>query len=110
MNTTMSFQSTASRALRRTPLSAAIAMSLLLVACGQRSDAPKASGPRAEASAAAEAALLVRIDPAMASRFTVAPAEMADLVPFKVKLKMFCQRSEDALFVIVMTAKPTLTI
>ncbi len=83
MNTTMSLHSTASRALRCTPLAAAIAMSLLLAACGQKSDAPKASGPRAEASAAAEAALLVRIDPTMASRFTVAPAEMADLVPFK---------------------------
>lgn len=83
MNTTMSLHPTASRTLRRTPLAAAIAMSLLLVACGQKSDAPKASGPRAEASAPAEAAQLVRIDPAMASRFTVAPAEMADLVPYK---------------------------
>ncbi|MFM8575227.1 MAG: efflux RND transporter periplasmic adaptor subunit, partial [Limnohabitans sp.] len=83
MNTTPSLPSTAFRTLHRTPLAVAIAMSLLLVACGQKTDAPKASSPRADASAAAEAAQQVRIDPGMASRFTVAPAEMADLVPFK---------------------------
>ncbi len=83
MNTTPSLPSTAFRTLHRTPLAVAIAMSLLLVACGQKTDASKASGPRPAASAAAEAAQQVRIDPGMASRFTVAPAEMADLVPFK---------------------------
>lgn len=83
MNTTMSLHSEASRTLRSTPLAAAIAVSLLLAACGEKSDAPKAAGPRAEASAAAEAAQQVRIDPAMSSRFIVAPAAMAELVPFK---------------------------
>ena len=83
MKTTMTLPTEVSRTLRRTPLAAAMAVSLLLAACGQKSDAPKAAGPQAEASAAAEAALQVRIDPAMAGRFQVAPVAMADLVPFK---------------------------
>ncbi len=83
MNTHLSLHPTAARTLRRTALATALALSLLLVACGQKSDASKVAGPRADASSAAEAAQLVRIEPAMASRFTVAPAELADLVPFK---------------------------
>lgn len=79
----MSFLFTASRALRCSPVAAAMALTLLLTACGQKQEKPKAAGPRAEASAAADAMQQVSIDPVMASRFTVAPVAMADLVPFK---------------------------
>ncbi|TXI71945.1 MAG: efflux RND transporter periplasmic adaptor subunit [Limnohabitans sp.] len=85
MNTTMHSPSKAFPVLRCKPVWGAIAVALLLAACGQKSDAPGVAPPRAEASAAAaaEAAQQIRIEPAMAGRFEVADAAMADLVPLQ---------------------------
>lgn len=83
MSTTMTFYCKAPSVMRCAPVAAAVAVALLLTACGQKSDAPRAAAPSPEASAAAETAQQIRIDPAMASRFQVAAAAMADLVPFQ---------------------------
>ncbi len=77
----MPFYDIAPSVLRCAPVAAAVAAALLLSACGQKSDASRAAAPSPEASAAAEAAQQIRIDAAMASRFQVAAAAMADLVP-----------------------------
>ena len=53
MNTTMHSPSKAFPVLRCKPVWGAIAVALLLAACGQKSDAPGVAPPRAEASAAA---------------------------------------------------------
>lgn len=83
MNTTMHQSSPTSRHLRLTPVLGAVAVAVLLVACGKKSDAPAASAPAAQASAPASTDQQVRIEPAMAGRFEIAEAGMVDLAPFQ---------------------------
>jgi len=83
MNTTMHQSSPTSRHLRLTPVLGTVAVAVLLVACGKKSDAPAASAPAAQASAPASTDQQVRIEPAMAGRFEIAEAGMVDLAPFQ---------------------------
>ena len=83
MNTTMHQASPTSRPWRLTPVLGAVAVAVLLVACGKKSDAPKASAPVAQASAPASTDQQVRIEPAMAGRFEIAEAGVVDLAPFQ---------------------------
>lgn len=80
----MHFKNQSIRSLRLSPVFGAVALAVLLSACGKKSEPPVASAPAgAQAPAAASSDALVRIEPAMAGRFEIAEAAIVDLAPFQ---------------------------